>query len=250
MKIKILVGMASCFLFCIPTISFSQSTTTQIHTTTVTTRFIEPSRFELGFMFGNMRSSRALDMESPFGPYNASQSKNNYETGLQFKWFLHSVYDLRTFLFINAVNVYDSTNTLFEEMTFPIPSLNSIVQLKTNFVGRIGFGLETDPFDNFTMDIGAGLAVIHQQLIAQISEFSYTTNSVTNNSLAPSIMGSLNYKLCSSCLSGHPFIISGQLSAEQYPNLRLTTVTSFGDYQSNMRAGWQYHADLVLSTRF
>lgn len=64
MKIKILAGMASCLLFCIPTISFSQSTTTQIHTTTVTTRFIEPSRFELGFMFGNMRSSRALDMEA------------------------------------------------------------------------------------------------------------------------------------------------------------------------------------------
>lgn len=208
------------------------------------------AQMEVGLMLGNFTSSRKGLLDTPTELFSGTNSQNNFLFGPQVRFLFAT--QIQTFLLINALTMFNATNTLLNVKTDSFSSYNSRLRLTTVWVAHILLGLQTQMFLNrFNFSAGLGGAVVDQNLKTSIGEVGLTNTTKDKTSLAPSWMVGINYNLCNSCVYGHGLTLSGQFTADRYPEVTSTQTTPLGNkIQSKAQQNWQYAESLGLAVRF
>lgn len=207
---------------------------------------------QLGLMLGNMTNSQTGYIYAPGERFSGSNTQNNSMFGPQARFMFGQAQVLHAFLLLNAVSMFNQTNSLLRVRTDSFSSNDSRLRIINAWVAHMLIGLQAPLFfNNFSVSGGVGAGLLNQELKTSIAEDVITNKNTSQTSVIPSVMLSVDYKLCRSCISGHDVNLSGQLSADRYPGVDSTVTTPLGNtYRSKTSPDWSYSEALVLSMDF
>jgi hypothetical protein len=214
-----------------------------------------PFHIDLGLMIGNTNIDRSGTLSGSLISPNIHESINqsDQQMGVQLKFLFGADSKIQPFVFASLLSELNNSNTLFSGALGPFAG-KSTVSLQSNWIARVGLGLQSMPLTPYQIRVGAGIggAIIPQEILVNINEDVLTTpDQTTQNNLVPSLMASVGMNLCDKCFVGLPLTLTGQVIADHDASISLQSITPLGNtYNFSVNSRWQFNEYVIFGVHY